>query len=83
VIYDKLDHFALSLDCTPSFTNVTPNDTAILDSGCTGKFLSAAAHSSDKQAAHVLLNVNMHNGTTIQSSHTCNILLTDLPPQAR
>jgi hypothetical protein len=25
----------------------------------------------------------MHSGTTIQSSHTCNLLLTDLPPQAR
>jgi hypothetical protein len=45
--------------------------------------LSAAAPCSDKQAAHVLLNVNMPNGTTIQSSHTCNLLLTDLPPQAR
>jgi hypothetical protein len=25
----------------------------------------------------------MPNGTTIQSSHTCNLLITDLPPQAR
>jgi hypothetical protein len=25
----------------------------------------------------------MPNGTTIQSSHTCNLLLIDLPPQAR
>jgi hypothetical protein len=54
-----------------------------MDSGCTSNFLSAAAPCSDKQAAHVLLNVNMPNGTTIQSSHTCNLLLTDLPPQAR
>jgi hypothetical protein len=54
---------------------------AILDSGCTSNFFSAAARRSDKQAAaHVPLNVNMPNGTTIQSSHTCN---TDLPPQAR
>jgi hypothetical protein len=45
--------------------------------------LSAAAPCSDKQAAHVPLNVNMPNGTTIQSSHTCNLLLTGLPPQAR
>jgi hypothetical protein len=45
--------------------------------------LSAAAPCSDKQAAHVPLNVNMPNGTTIQSSHTCNLLLTDLPYQAR
>jgi hypothetical protein len=45
--------------------------------------LSAAAPCSDKQAAHVPLNVNMPNGTTIQLSHTCNLLLTDLPQQAR
>jgi hypothetical protein len=25
----------------------------------------------------------MPNGTTIQSSHACNLFLTDLPPQAR
>jgi hypothetical protein len=83
VIDDKLDHFALSLYCTPSFTDVTTNDTAILDYGCTNNFWSAAAPCSDKQAAHVPLNVNMPNGTTIQSSHMCNLLLTDLPPQAR
>jgi hypothetical protein len=62
---------------------MTTNDTAILDSGCTSKFLSATAPCSDKQAAHVPLNVNMHIGTMIQSSHTCDLLLTDLPPQAR
>jgi hypothetical protein len=54
-----------------------------MDSGCTSNFLSAAAPCSDKQAAHVPLNVNMPNSTTIQSSHTCNLLLTDLPSQAR
>jgi hypothetical protein len=27
--------------------------------------------------------MNMPNGTTIQSSHTCSLLLTDLPPQSR
>jgi hypothetical protein len=62
---------------------VTTDDTAILDSGCTSNFLSAAAPCSDKQAAHVPLNVNTPNGTTIQSSHTCNLLLTELPPQSR
>jgi hypothetical protein len=62
---------------------VTTNDTAILDSGCTRIFLSASAPCSDKQTAHVSLNVSMPNGTTIQSSHTCDLLLTDFPPQAR
>jgi hypothetical protein len=82
-IDDKLDHFALSLDCTQYLSNATTDDTAILDSGCTTNFLSAAAPCSNKQAAHVPLNVNMPNGTTIQLSHTCNLLLADLPPQAR
>jgi hypothetical protein len=80
---DKINHFALSLDCTPPLPNIITDETAILDSGCTGNFLSATAPCNDKQAAHVPLNVNMPNGTTIQSSHTCNLLLTDLPPQAR
>jgi hypothetical protein len=82
-IDDKLDHFALSLDCNPTTSNATTYDTAILDSECTSNFLPAAAPRSDKQAAHVLLNMNMHNGTTIQSSTICNLLLTDMPPQAR
>jgi hypothetical protein len=82
-LYIIINHFELSLDCTPSFTEVTTNDTAILDSGCTSNFLSATAPCSNKQKAHIPLSVNMPNGTTIQSSHTCDLLLADLPPQAR
>jgi hypothetical protein len=78
-----MNHFALSLDYTPTTTNTPIDDTSILDSGCTINFLSAAAPCSDKQAAHVPLNVNMLNGATIQSSHTCNLLLTNIPHQAR
>jgi hypothetical protein len=62
---------------------VTTNDTSILDSGSTSNFLSATAPCSNKQAAHVPLNANMPNSTTIKSSHTCDLLLTDVPPQAR
>jgi hypothetical protein len=62
---------------------VTTHDTAIIDSGCTSNFLSATAPCSNKQEAHVPLSVNMPNGTTIQSSHTFDLLLADLPPQAR
>jgi hypothetical protein len=62
---------------------VTTNDTEILDSGCTINFLSATAPCSNKQEEHVLLSVSMSNGTTIQSSHTRDLLLVDLPPQAR
>jgi hypothetical protein len=38
---------------------------------------------TSKQAAHIPLSVNMPNGTSIQSSHTCDFLLTGFPPQAR
>jgi hypothetical protein len=61
---------------------VTAHDTAILDSGCTSIFLSATAPCSNKQVAHIPLSVNMPNGTTIQSSHTCDLLLADLPTQS-
>jgi hypothetical protein len=42
-IDDRIDHFALYLDCIPTTTNAPTDDTANLDSGCTSNFLSAAA----------------------------------------
>jgi hypothetical protein len=62
---------------------VATNDTAIIDSGCTSNLLSATEPYNNKQEAHIPPSANMPNGTTIQSSHTCDLLLTDLPPQAR
>jgi hypothetical protein len=56
----------------------TTDDTAILDSGCTSIFLSATAPASKQPTC-----VKIPNGTSIQSSYTCDLLLTDLPPQAR
>jgi hypothetical protein len=61
----------------------TMYDTAILDSGCTSNFLSATAPCTSKQAAHIPPSVNMPNGAPIQLSQTCDLLLTDLPPQTR
>jgi hypothetical protein len=37
----------------------------------------------NKRAVQVPLHVNMPNGTTIQSSHTRELLLNTLPPEAR
>jgi hypothetical protein len=68
---------------TPTPSSATTDNTAILDSGCTSNVLSAAAPCRDKQAARVTLNVNMPNGATNQSSHTCNLLPTYVPPQAQ
>jgi hypothetical protein len=59
------------------------NDTAILYCGCTRNFLSANAPCMNKRAVHVPLHVNMPNGTIIQSSHTSELILSALPPQAR
>jgi hypothetical protein len=61
----------------------TMNDTVILDSGCTRNFLSSTAPCTGNQAAYIPLSVNMPNGTSIQLSHTFDLLLTDLPPHSR
>jgi hypothetical protein len=37
----------------------------------------------NKRAVHVPLNVNIPNGTTIQSSQTSGLLLSAFPPEAR
>jgi hypothetical protein len=59
------------------------NDTAILDSGCTSNFLSATAPCMNKHAIHVSLHVNMPNITSIQLSHTTELLLSALTHQVR
>jgi hypothetical protein len=59
------------------------DDTSILDYGCTIIFLSATSPCTSKQAAHIPLSVNMPNGMPIQSSRTCDLLLTHLHPQSR
>jgi hypothetical protein len=59
------------------------NDTSILDSGCANNFLSATEPCMNKRATPVPLHVNMPDGTTIQSSHTGELLLSALPPEAR
>jgi hypothetical protein len=77
-----LDQFELTLDCTPSLLTAKTDDTTILDYGCTSNFLSAPTPCTNKQASPIPLNVNMPNGTSIQSSHTSDLLLTALPPDA-
>jgi hypothetical protein len=61
----------------------TMDDTAMLYYGCTSNFLSSTAPCTGKQSAHIPLSVNMPNDTSIQSSHTCDLLLTDFPLQAK
>jgi hypothetical protein len=55
----------------------TTDDKAILDSRCASNFLSATSPCTSKKAAHIPLSVNLPNDTSIQSSHTCDLLLTD------
>jgi hypothetical protein len=79
----KLDKFALTLDCTSTMLTETIDDTAILDSGCTSNLLSAISPCTSKQSSHIPLSVNMPNGASIQLSHTCDLLLTDLTPASK
>jgi hypothetical protein len=78
----KLDQFALTLDCTQTILTAKMDDTAMLDSGCTSIFLSSTAPCTSKKTSHIPLSVNIPNGTSIYSSHMCDLLITDLPPQA-
>jgi hypothetical protein len=59
------------------------NDTAIIDSGCTSNLLSATAPCMNKRGSYVPLHVNMPNGTYIQLSHTSELIISALSPQAR
>jgi hypothetical protein len=83
VLDHKIDQLALTLDCIPPTSTVAMNDTAILYSGCTSIFLSAIAPCMNIRTAHVPLHVNMPKGTTIQSSHTSELLLSAFPAEAR
>jgi hypothetical protein len=46
-------------------------------------FFPATAPCTSKREGHIPLSVNIPNGTLKQSSHTCDLLLTDLPSQTR
>ena len=56
---------------------------AILDSGASSHFLLSSAPVTDKEIATNPLQIKLPNGATIQSSHTANIALPQLPPMAR
>lgn len=69
--------------CTVSLTAQNRIRWAILDSGVSSHFLLSAAPVHDKKVATNPLHIKLLDGTTIESSHTANIALPQLPPMAR
>jgi hypothetical protein len=70
--------------CLPH-TGYTPNHKhiTIIDSGCTGHYLKVAAPVTNKKIAKTPIQVTLLDGATIQSSHTCDLLLPQLPDTAK
>jgi hypothetical protein len=75
--------FSLTLDCIKSLVTSATDGTSILDSECNSNFLSATVPCTNKQISHIPLNVNMPNGTAIQSSITIDFLLNNVPCDTR
>jgi hypothetical protein len=57
---------------------IKPNETAIVDSGCTGHFLLVNAPCLNKVKSHNLLTVRLPNGTTMESSQTAELNIPEL-----
>ena len=55
----------------------------ILDSGATSHFLLTTAPTTNKQAALNPLHVTMTDGNQVQSTHTCELDILQLPMDAR
>jgi hypothetical protein len=66
--------------CLP-YTVYTPHPKhiAIVDSGCTGNYLKVTAPVTNKKLALTPIHVTFPDGTSIQSTHTCELLLPQLP----
>ena len=69
-----------------STININPSNIhtwAILDSGATSHFLVTMAPKSSVSPADNPLRVSLPNGDAVQSTHTCTLLLPQLPAKAR
>jgi hypothetical protein len=64
--------------CTPSNKHI-----AIVDSGCTCHSLMVTALVANKQVAKTPIHVTLPDGASIQSSHTCHLVLHQLPDTAK
>jgi hypothetical protein len=54
------------------------HETAIVDSGCTGHFLSVNAPCLNKVKSRTPVMVRLHNGATMESSHTAELDIPEL-----
>jgi hypothetical protein len=77
---EKYKHIKHYNHCLP-YTGYTPNlkHTAIVDSGCTGHYLKVAAPVTNKKLAVTPIHVTLPDGASMQSTHTCEFLLPQLP----
>ncbi len=60
-----------------------PSRHAIIDTGATGNCLMKNAPCIKKDKDHTPVTVNMPEGATVQSSHSCELDIPGLPLQAR
>jgi hypothetical protein len=67
----------------PIPTQIVAQYFGLADSGATGHFFTTNARVVNKQVAQDPLNVKIPDGNTLQSSHTCELNLPKLPPEAR
>ena len=69
-----------------NITRVTnkPNlNKAIADTGTTGHFILPGAPMDDVQPATQPIEIEMPNGTTERSTHTCQLRIPDVPKEAK
>ena len=79
----KFGYAAQALLNTIDFDKEDIKNWAILDSGATSHFLVADAPAHDVTKATTPITVQLPNGERINSTHTCNLPIPELPASAR
>lgn len=72
------EHYMLN----STLTNANDTNKAILDSGATSNFFTTDAPVKNIQLDKQPILVKIPNGKQLQSTHTCNLNIPGLPPQA-
>jgi hypothetical protein len=76
-----IKHYNHCLPCT----GYTPNHKHIyiVESGCTGHYIKVTTPVPNKKIAKTPIQVTLPDGASIESSHTCDLLLPQLPDMAK
>ena len=70
----------LDVNCTPTITTI--NYILIADSAATGDYISITTPHSNRQVVTYPIYIRLPDGITMKSTHTCNMMLPILPPEA-